>query len=176
MTLPAAYLWLAHETGPKMVIEGLKLYGVHEAPGSVNNPKIMEWAEEVGLTSTYSSDAVPWCGLYMAVVAKRAGKVPPEHPLWALNWAQFGKAVPDFPKLGDVLTFKRQGGGHVALYIAEDPTHFHVLGGNQGDQVSITRIAKDRLYKARRPEYLSEPDNVRVVHLAAAGAVSSNEA
>lgn len=176
MTLPPAYAWLASEPGPKMILEALKLYGVHEAPGSVNDPVIMGWAAEMGLSSVYSSDAIPWCGLFMAIVAKRAGKQPPLQPLWALNWGVFGNAVPDYPKLGDVLIFKRDGGGHVAMYVGEDADHYHVLGGNQGDAVSISRIAKDRLYKSRRPVYSAEPDNVRVIHLAALGAASRNEA
>ena len=35
--------------------------------------------------------------------------------------------------LGDILTFKRNGGGHVGLYVGEDKDCYHVLGGNQGN-------------------------------------------
>ena len=80
------------------------------------------------------------------------------------------------PMLGDVLTFKRDGGGHVALYVGEDAGFYHVLGGNQSDQVCITRIARSRLHKARRPKYNAQPANVRKIALAASGKVSSNEA
>jgi hypothetical protein len=43
--------------------------------------------------------------------------------------------------LGDVLAFVRNGGGHVGLYVDEDASAYHVLGGNQSDRVSITRVA-----------------------------------
>ena len=41
--------------------------------------------------------------------------------------------------------------GHVALYWAEDEDHYHILGGNQSDAVSITKIAKSRFLGARWP-------------------------
>jgi hypothetical protein len=80
------------------------------------------------------------------------------------------------PMLGDVLVFVRNGGGHVGLYVGEDETAFHVLGGNQSDAVNIKRIAKRRLYAARWPTYRAEPVNVRQIPLAPNGALSANEA
>lgn len=172
--LPAQYQWLAREPGPKMLIEALKLYGTLEVPGSGDNPTILAWAKEIGVDKTYSHDSVPWCGLFMGVVASRAGKVLPHSPLWALDWADFGDPV-KAPMLGDVLTFKRDGGGHVTLYVGEDGNAFHCLGGNQSDKVCIARIAKSRLYRARRPHYINQPDNVRKVILQSNGTLSSNE-
>jgi uncharacterized protein (TIGR02594 family) len=174
MALPAQYAWLSKEDGPKMLAEALRLFGTVEGAGSKDNPTILAWAAEIGLASTYSHDSIPWCGLFIGVVAKRAGKEPADSPLWALSWADFGKAAP-VPMLGDVLTFKRNGGGHVALYVGEDAGAYHVLGGNQSDQVCITRIAKSRLYKARRPFYTVQPANVRKVSLGANGKLSTNE-
>jgi uncharacterized protein (TIGR02594 family) len=158
-----------------MLVEALALYGTLEAPGAKDNPVILAWAREVGLGKNYSHDSIPWCGLFMAVVAKRAGKPVVDSPLWALSWADFGKASPK-AALGDVLTFKRSGGGHVGLYVGEDASAYHILGGNQSDSVSIARIARSRLYRARRPAYKVQPDNVRKVLLAAGGALSRNEA
>lgn len=175
--LPSRYGWLAREPGPKMIVEALKLYGTMEVPGSANNPTIVAWAKEVGeeVADVYKADSIPWCGLFMAVVAKRAGKEPPKHPLWALSWSAFGAKAPA-PALGDVLVFTRSGGGHVGLYVGEDASAFNVLGGNQSDRVCITRIAKARLYAARRPLYRIQPANVRPIHLEATGALSLNEA
>jgi hypothetical protein len=50
-----------------------------------------------------------------------------------------------------------------------------VLGGNQSDAVTITRIEKAILYTARRPNYNVQPSNVRVIKLSATGAISTNE-
>jgi uncharacterized protein (TIGR02594 family) len=175
MSLPKQYQWLLHEGGPKMLLKALELYGVTEVVGPKHNPIILDWARETGLSSVYKADEIPWCGLFMAVIALRAGKKVPVNPLWALNWANFGASVSQ-PMLGDVLTFKRDGGGHVALYIGEDATAYHVIGGNQGNAVSITRIAKNRLYKAVRTPYNNQPANVRRIELSAQGSLSTNEA
>ena len=175
MSLPKQYQWLLHEGGPKMLLKALEVYGVTEIVGPHHNPVILDWAREVGLGSVYKADEIPWCGLFMSVIAQRAGKKPPKDPLWALNWANFGAQVAQ-PLLGDVLTFKRDGGGHVGMYIAEDLTAYHVLGGNQGNAVSITRIAKNRLYKAIRTPYNIQPLNVRKIILDASGDISKNEA
>ena len=175
MALPAQYAWLSAEDGPKMLVEALKLFGTLETPGTKDNPTILAWASEIGLAKTYSHDSIPWCGLFMGVIARRAGKDIPDSPLWALSWADFGKPAVK-PMLGDVLTFKRNGGGHVALYVGEDSSAYHCLGGNQSDKVCFTRIAKSRLYKARRPLYNVQPANVRKVGLASNGKLSTNEA
>jgi hypothetical protein len=79
--------------------------------------------------------------------------------------------------LGDVLTFKRNGGGHVGLYVGEDRTHYHVLGGNQNNQVNVMRIAKTRLHQARRTAWkIAQPSNVRKIELSNKGIISTNEA
>lgn len=184
--LPAAYAWLAKEPGPRLLTEALSLYGVVETPGRASNRTILDWAEEVGgaVDDVYKADDIPWCGLFAAVVAKRAGweVQMPRAPLWALSWAGFGQEARPRPMLGDVLVFVRRTAagaraGHVGFYVGEDREAFHVLGGNQSDAVNIQRIARARLYAARRPAWrVAQPDNVRPVQLSARGRLSSNEA
>lgn len=175
---PAGYAWLDRVgTLPKMVTEGLKLYGTHEAPGSVNSPTIMAWAKETGLDRDgYTADSVPWCGLFLALIAQRAGYPFPKHPLWALNWQTFGERS-NQPLLGDVLVFVRTGGGHVGLYIGEDKEAYHCLGGNTSDAVKVARIAKIRLRAARSPIYrVGRPESSKPYIVGAGGALSRNEA
>src|SRR5688500_7561828 len=162
--LPKKYQWLAKEPGPKMVLHALAEYGTLETAGAGNNPKIIRWAEEVAgsVDDVYKADSIPWCGLFMAVVAKRAGKIPPKDPLWALNWGTFGVKT-DKAMLGDVLVFVRNGGGHVGIYVGESKDTYHVLGGNTADQVKIAEISKKRLYTVRRPQYINQPENVRKI-------------
>lgn len=188
--LPAQYRWLEAEPGPRMIIEALKQYGTLEAPGEADNPKIICWQDELetaGLGRVYAGvyrhDAIPWCGLFMAIAAHRANferrpeRNPPKLYLAALEWASFGVSVPKgAAALGDVLVFKRKGGGHIGLYVGYDASAFHVLGDNQSDRVSITRLSRNRLVAVRRPAYRAQPANVRQIPLAASRSLSVNEA
>jgi len=175
--LPDNYKWLQAEPGPRMIVEALKLYGTMEIVGAHHNPLIMGWAKELGIARIYLNDEMPWCGLAHAIAAKRAGKELPltgYNILRALRYVAFGKSVVT-PMLGDTLIFQREGGGHVGIYVGEDDKAYHVLGGNQGNAHSIARMAKDRLYAARRPHYNNQPVNVRRIYLAATGNLSTNE-
>jgi uncharacterized protein (TIGR02594 family) len=171
-----SYAWLKKETAPKILVEAVKHIGVKEIVGKQHNPTILSWAKVLGLEKVYTNDEIPWCGLFVAYCAHASGLQVVKHPLWALNWNKFGN-VAQVPMLGDVLTFTRNGGGHVGIYVGEDNTHYHVLGGNQNNSVSVSRIAKDRLSQARRTAWkIAQPASVRVVHLAAKGVVTTNEA
>jgi uncharacterized protein (TIGR02594 family) len=175
MNLPLAYQWLAQESAPRHLLKAVELYGTTETVGTKNNPVIMGWAKEVDLDKVYVADSIPWCGLFIATIIKRAQREPVKDPLYALNWNNFGVKISQ-PMLGDILTFTRKGGGHVGLYVGEDVAAYHVLGGNQGDKVSIVRIAKDRISQVRRPAYNIQPTNVRKIILASNGKLSTNEA
>jgi uncharacterized protein (TIGR02594 family) len=187
-SIPKEYEHVLAPGAPSLIREAVKLYGVVEAPGSRNNPVIMGWVRvvekalktrDLGFrTLGYTSDAVPWCGLYFGVVAVRAGWTDqmPMAPLWARNGLQFGRKV-STPMFGDVLVFSRGGGGHIGFYVGEDVSAYHVLGGNQSDAVTITRIAKSRLLGARRPKWrVAQPASVRKIIMGAHGPLSTNEA
>lgn len=171
--LPDRYKWLDDISPPNTIKTSLQLYGTLEKIGPGSNPEIISWAKECSID--YPSDDIPWCGLFAAVVAKRSGWVPVKNPLWARNWLSFG-TQPTKPGLGDVLIFSRDGGGHVAFYVAEDSECYHVIGGNQSDSVNIIRIKKDRLLGARRPIWkIKQPESVRPYVIEPNGTISTNE-
>lgn len=175
--IQAGYEWLLIEDGPKMIKAALSFIGTKELAGTKdNNPVILGWGKELGVDKVYSNDEVPWCGLFMGKVAKDAGKPYPKNFIWAKSWANFGVKVKQ-AMLGDVITFNRPGGGgHVALYVGEDASAYHVLGGNQGNAVTISRVSKNRVYSITRPIYTVQPANVRRIMLKPTGGLSKNEA
>ena len=170
------YQWLNKMSGPKVMIEAIKLYGTKEIVGKQHSKEILSWAKELGLEKTYNADEIPWCGLFAAIVVKRAGFVPVEKPLWARNWNNFGTKQ-NVAMFGDILIFTRPGGGgHVGFYVGEDESCYHVLGGNQSNMVNTTRILKSRCIGIRRCEWkISQPKDVRVIKLESKGVISSNE-
>lgn len=152
------------------------LIGTRETPGPANTPKIMQWATQLGpkiLGIIYPGDATPWCGLFVAHCVNAVAVKPAPVAVRASAWATWGAAIT--PRVGAVLVFQRPGGGHVGFYHAEDATTFHVLGGNQGDAVSITRIAKDRMVACRWPAGVPVTTQKNVVGQGG-GVVSRDEA
>lgn len=183
MKLPAQYEWLNNiGTLPKMVQLGLSLLGTQETIGKGSNKTILSWRDKLNQNGVkiegYSDDSIPWCGLFIAFLAFMRSQIAVEvvdSPLWARDWANYGAKSPE-ASLGDILVFVRNGGGHVGIYIGEDSTTYHVLGGNQSDNVTITRIQKSRCIAVRRPKYNSKPDSVKPYKLKATGNISTNEA
>lgn len=171
-TLPAHYQWVlghAAKQGPNIMREALKTHGLHETRGEKHTPEIIEMAERLGgaIKDFYTADEIPWCGLAVSYWIKQAGFEPLSgySQIRARDFADWGNPAYK-PSFGDVLTFWRgaQGGrdGHVGLYVCEDADAFHVIGGNQNNQVNITRIAKNRLIAARRcPWKIKQPTGVK---------------
>lgn len=177
--LPAGYGWIG-QIGPlpRHMAFAISLIGTLESPGEANNPVILDWAKQcaaAGLNvSGYTADSVAWCGLFVAFVMLKTDRQPVSSPLWALNWAAYGQPAGQ-PEFGDVLTFTRAGGGHVAFYVAEDTGFYHVLGGNQSDRVNIMRIDKSRMHSCRQPAYKTKPACVKPYIVAPSGVISRNE-
>ena len=171
--------WLKAQTAPRHMVEAVRLIGTQERQGDDHNPVILEWARSLPGGEIFTTDEVAWCGLFVAHcyrVAGRGSEIPHQ---WyrALRWALTGGLCGGGQKFGDVLVFGRAGGHHVGFYVGEDGQAFHVLGGNQNNQVQISRLLKSRLIASRRPLYKQAPPNVRRVELSRSGAtLSSSEA
>lgn len=128
--------------------------GTREYPGPTNNNRLLALLNTAARFNgfTWTRDAVPWCGGFVAACMVAAGIEPPKIAARARTWATWGANLrPTHLALGAVLVFQREGGGHVGFYVGEDSTAYHVLGGNQQDAVTITRIAKSRLIASRWP-------------------------
>jgi|LakMenEpi03Aug12_release.lakeMendotaPanAssembly.Ray.scaffolds.fasta_scaffold508279_2 uncharacterized protein (TIGR02594 family) len=185
--LPKAYQWLhSVKELPNTIKLCIELHGIQEIVGKGSNRTIIGWRDELNgaspagkpIVSGFSDDDIAWCGLFAAVVCFRRLKKIEEvvkSPLWARNWAKYGVKTTK-PALGDALVFSRGSGGHVGFYVGEDSTAYHVFGGNQGNRVSIARIAKDRLIAARRPPYITTPAGAKPYRIASTGKLSTNEA
>lgn len=134
--------------------EAYRLIGLKEDTGPKSNAQILQWARDIGVS--YKDDDVPWCGLFVAhCIASQLPHEPlPSNPLGARSYERFGKPVN--PQPGAVMVFwresKESGKGHVGFYAAEtEDGQFLILGGNQGNAVSIMAKPRDRFLGARWP-------------------------
>lgn len=161
------------------------LIGVREIKGPRHSPTIMGWIKALGarqLGISVKDDETAWCGTFVAHVLTTSGLAlkhkdtgKPIVAVRAKAWLDWGRILLD-PRYGCVMVFDREGGGHVGFYYGEDDTHYHILGGNQGDAVSIMRLDKRRLMGMRWPYGPTLPPP-KPVRLRPNGApASSNEA
>lgn len=65
--------------------------------------------------------------------------------------------------------------GHVGFYVSEDSGTYHILGGNQSNAVTITKVRKGRFLGARWPK-TAPPAGGSARTRRRSGAISSNEA
>lgn len=159
---------------PPWINEGLKVRGLHETE---DKGELIAWLRSDG--STIGDPGVfPWCGDFVETSIKRGLPTQSfsaelqENPYWARNWGTFGMAVQ--PQYGAVLVFKRGKGGHVGFYMGETGAYYLVLGGNQSNSISISRIAKKRCIAVRWPD--SYPQNNRKVNSSGVNiSVTTNE-
>jgi uncharacterized protein (TIGR02594 family) len=121
--------------------------GQTEIQGPRNNPRILEYHNSVA--GNIKSDEVPWCSSFVNFCISSAGVVGTNSAA-ARSWLNWGKSATN-PKLGDIAVFSRGAppSGHVGFYVGETDAFVLVLGGNQGNAVSIARYPKDRLLAIR---------------------------
>lgn len=132
---------------PEWMATARKFIGLREVPGMKHNKTILGWLST--LKAWWKDDETPWCGVYVAHCLHHLGNVP-KYYMRAKAWADYG--VPVIPQPGAILVFERPGGGHVGFYVYEDATRYYVLGGNQGNAVSVAPIDKGRCIAVRWPK------------------------
>lgn len=150
---------------PPWVDEMLRRKGLHERR---NHAELYAWLKSAG--SAVDPARTAWCGdaVETAILRALPDEPMPGNPMASINWLKFGRGL-SVPAMGAVLVFWRgtKSGwqGHVGFYVGEDATHFHVLGGNQSDSISITRIARTRLRDGgmRWPATYPLPNGGRIV-------------
>lgn len=148
--------------------------GLRELPGAPTAPRIAQWLAE--LRAWWRDDETPWCGTAVAAWMRAALITPPGAWYRAKAWLDWGIPL-DAPALGCVVVFQRDGGGHVGVAVGIDKLgRLLVLGGNQGNAVSIAPFDRSRVLGYRWPaahvEQLKEP----LPLLTASSVSSSNEA
>ncbi len=125
--------------------------GQREGGGAVDNPRIAAFYRDVG-HGEITHDEVAWCAAFVGAVFERSG-IASTRSLLARSYLRWGEGIAD-GRLGAVAVFTRgadPASGHVAFYLDADDTHLFVLGGNQGDAVSVRAIPRSRLLGLRWP-------------------------
>jgi uncharacterized protein (TIGR02594 family) len=109
----------------------------------------------------------PWCGGAVAHWMMQTGIPYPKTYYRARDWSTWGVALAR-PAVGCVVTFTRQGGGHVGLVVGQDKAgNLLVLGGNQGGAVRVSAFPPERATAYRWPAGVTPPSMLPLPRLAA---------
>ena len=170
---------MAKQTELPWISEARQHIGLSEIPGKAHNPTIQNWLRS--LTAWWSDDETAWCGTFVAYCCRVGGRDVPKNWFRALSWADAGTRL-DEPAYGCIAVFSRVGGGHVGFVVGRDREgNIMVLGGNQGNRVSIARFDPKRVTayvwpsdggNAKQPNR----DRFNLPYLLASGNLSTNEA
>lgn len=157
---------------PIWVLEGRRKMGLHE---KLNSAALKRWLKSDGAT-VGDPAVVPWCGDFVETCIRLAlpDEKVPTNPYFARNWLTFGVKCPE-PVVGAIAVFERgPKNGHVGFVVGQDATGLSILGGNQGNSISVSNVAKKRLLGCRWPVTAGR---IVVAPMAAAtGVVSTDEA
>ena len=125
--------------------------GTKEIKGKKHEPQIVEYHQTTSLHA--QDDETPWCSSFVNWCMKEAG-YKGTYKANARSWLKWGYMI-STPAFGCVAVLSRGNPkgwqGHVAFYVGQTKDHVLLLGGNQGDQVSIQKYPKSRVLGYRWP-------------------------
>ena len=95
--------------------------------------------------------STPWCGAFVGAVVKKTGKAIPAGHNRAVSWRKWGKPVAlNKARKGDVVVVRTKYGNHVGFYAGQEKGRVLLLGGNQSNQVKISRYSLKSVQSIRR--------------------------
>lgn len=120
--------------------------GQLEVPGSLHNPRIVEYHAATSLQAT--NDETPWCSSFVNWCLKQAS-INGTNSATAASWVSWGQAASS--QYGAIIVIYKpsaanssltSSGNHVGFLVEETATHYKILGGNQSDQVKESKFPK----------------------------------
>lgn len=136
---------------PAWMVHALAEIGTSEVHGAKDNPRIIDYWSAAGMKAVASSDETPWCAAFVGALLCGSGL--PRGAANAKSYLQYGIAL-DAPVFGAIVVLNRppvEWQGHVAFFAGSTADKFHLLGGNQGDRVSIASFDRSRVAGVRWP-------------------------
>lgn len=124
--------------------------GVAEIIGPGDNPRIVAYHAKTSLHS--KDDETPWCSSFVNWCLHKAGYLGTGSAA-ARSWTNWGSTKGRTP--GAIVVLWRgspdAATGHVGFLDRLDGDHVWLLGGNQGDRVSVAKFPLSRVLAFRWP-------------------------
>ena len=134
----------------KLIDRALQDLGTKEIPGPSNNPKVMQFL--TFLDPKIKEESASWCSAALNYWAKECN-LPLSGSLAARSWLKVGKKTTTPTRGNDIVILWRESPqswkGHVGIYFHHNKDEVWILGGNQSDEVNITRFPISRVLEFR---------------------------
>lgn len=134
-----------------LLLTALRFIGIKEIYGGNHNPTILNMFHAIG-HKWVKTDETAWCSAFVNYMAKISG-YEYTGKLNARSWLEIGVETTQ-PRMGDIVVFWRENRqswkGHVGIYVREDAEFIYCLGGNQSNEVNISKYLKSRVLGFRR--------------------------
>jgi uncharacterized protein (TIGR02594 family) len=137
--------------------EAWREFGEAERAGARENPRIVALFRDAHHPEV-TRDEIAWCAAYVGACLERAG-IPSTRSLLARSYLKWGISLSE-PRIGAIAVLSRGSDpsqGHVGFWLGEAEESVVLLGGNQGNAVSVTRYPKGRLLSMRWPSAATAP-------------------
>lgn len=136
---------------PWLALARLEL-GVKETAGPASQQRIVEYLKATRVRPAMYVDETPWCAAFVCWCLERAS-VPSTRAALARSYLRWGVALSK-PQIGCVVVLTRGASrtqGHVGFYVGARDSDVLLLGGNQGNKVSIAPHSALRVLSYRWP-------------------------
>lgn len=144
--------WQPHTTEPRWLPIARGYLGVREIPGPQHAPVIMGWLRRLK-AEWLGGDETPWCGTFCAAVLDEVGVPLPANWFRARAWLDWGARIVGEPIPGCIAVLERGPKfGHVGFVVGQTSAgDLLLLGGNQGNAVTVAAFARSRVLDLRWP-------------------------
>lgn len=158
--------------------------GTTEIKGKQHNPVVLEFWKDINIDWA-PTDEIAWCAAFAGAILKRSNLPFLETGL-ARNYLDYVKhnkkgqvlKQPAYGCLAIMWTGSKTGTtGHIGFVVGEvkgDPSRLLLLGGNQGDKVSIAAFPKSQMLGYIWPNTAPTPARFELPKIAYTGAVTTN--
>jgi uncharacterized protein (TIGR02594 family) len=144
----------------------LREYGIKGISARGRTVNVVAYLKATGVGR--SNDETAWCSAFVNWCMLMAG-FPGSGKANARSWLEWGGVSLDFPAYGSVVVLWRgaKNGplGHVGFFVGMQGDRLLLLGGNQGNAVSIRPYSKERVLGMRWLEGFPVPEfNENLLH------------
>ncbi len=130
--------------------------GTAEIKGARHNPKIMQYFIDIGATWA-ETDEVPWCAAFVGSCIERSG-IRSSRSAAARDFLEWGAECDQ--QVGCIVVLKRgtnEKQGHVGFWLGAELNRVTILGGNQGNRVSVATFPATDVLGYRWPAQEAKP-------------------